>query len=256
MVNEVQDPIDVKFPEAADLHLRIAAGACRLVVTRGEGEQWATGKYTDPNGNTRVEVTQDGGTVRIHMHIETVSIPATGVRAPLLEIALGTARPYSLTIETGASESKLETGGLPLREMALLFGAGKADLAFSAPNPERMERLKIALGAGAVEVIGLGNANCAELVVEGGAMSCCLDFAGQMRAATNARISTAMASVELRVPVELAARLTSEGFASSVSASGPWVRQGTTYVTGAASAGAPVLLQIHNSSALGSLILH
>lgn len=43
-------PIDVDYPEAVDLRLRIALGACRLRAEPGEGEAWITGICHDPTG--------------------------------------------------------------------------------------------------------------------------------------------------------------------------------------------------------------
>jgi hypothetical protein len=164
--------INIAYPATADLHLRIGVGACRFRIVPGAYDAWVRGTYHDPTGALPLKITQDGGTAQITQE------PASGVvggllhgGTPTLELGLGTNRPYTLTIEGGASENSYDLGGLPLTRLTLKQGGGKFTVDFSTPNPVAMGMLDLDGGAGAFEMRNLANANAAEMTVDGGASS-------------------------------------------------------------------------------------
>jgi hypothetical protein len=81
----------------------------------------------------------------------------------------GTAQPYMLTIETGASDTAFELGGLPLTRLIIKLGAGKNVLRFSEPNPRAMSVFDLAAGVGSIEIFSLANATFADMRLDGGA---------------------------------------------------------------------------------------
>lgn len=58
-------PINVDYPAAENLRLRIALGACRFRAVPGEEEAWITGICHDPTGKRAPRMIQEEGTVRI-----------------------------------------------------------------------------------------------------------------------------------------------------------------------------------------------
>src|SRR5262245_50287302 len=124
--------IQVAYPDATELHLKIQVGACRIRIRPGAGADWVSGTYTDPSGMLPSRVIEEGGVVTITQRYETWTGRVAGPAR--FELALGTARPYQVTIESGAAESDFDFGGLPLTRLALRQGAGKYDIDFSAPN--------------------------------------------------------------------------------------------------------------------------
>lgn len=163
--------INIPYPEEGEAHLRLNVGACRLKVRPGGGEALVSGTYEDPTGTLPLNIIQDGSTVRITQGRSVVDWFGVFSGVPRFDLALGTARPYILTFEGGASENVLDLGGLPLSRLVIKHGAGKLDIDFSAPNPHEMSLLELGSGAGGMEIRNLANANFAEMRVDGGAAS-------------------------------------------------------------------------------------
>ena len=247
--------INVTYPDAILRHLRITVGACRLKIAPGDGAAWVTGTYEDPTGGMTCRITQDGGSVKITQEPHLAEMHGRPSGPPVFDLTLGTAQPYLLTVETGASDNDFELGGLPITRLAVKLGAGKNVMRFSAPNPQPMSLLDLDAGAGSMEIGGLANANFAELTVDGGAASFLCDFGGTLQRDAYARISTGLSSVEIVVPGSTAVRFVSESFLGHLDVSEGFSKQGGEYWTRAAVSGITPVLTIHASVALGSVRL-
>src|SRR3712207_2595163 len=128
-------PINVAYPAAQDLHLRIALGACRFEAKASDGEAWVTGTRHDPTDQRAPRVLEEGGSVRItETEPSFERIPAVFGGVPRYELEFGKGRPFVLTSETGASEFDLDLGGAPLSSLTVRQGAGRFKGNFSAPN--------------------------------------------------------------------------------------------------------------------------
>jgi len=245
--------INVRYPDAKDLHLRIQVGACRLTVRPGDGEAWVTGTYADPTEVLPARVLEEGGTVTITQSRNELWGRFDG--PPRFDLALGRARAYAVTIESGASESRFDFGGLPITRLTLKQGAGKYDIDFSAPNPQAMRMLEIGAGAVALTVGNLANANAPEIRVDGGAAGYKLDFGGALQVDTHARISTGLSGVEITVPESTPVRISVEAVLGGVDVGDGLMKKEGAYWNQAALAGGAPLLTIHATVALGGLKL-
>jgi hypothetical protein len=100
-------PINVAYPTAEELSLRIALGACRFEARAGDSDAWVTGACHDPTDKRPPKVLEEGGSVTItETEPSFERIPAVFGGVPCYELELGKGRPFALTIETGASESR------------------------------------------------------------------------------------------------------------------------------------------------------
>jgi hypothetical protein len=256
MASTLTRPLTIPYPAVAgDLELRVQAGACRLRVTPGGSDAFVTGSYSDPSGSINVTSQTDGNRVTIRVGHSPADFFGLLSGIPELGLEIGKAHPFSLTIEAGASENHIDLGGLPITRLNLSHGAGAFDVAFSAPNPVVMSELKFGVGAGRTEAHQLGNANFASLLVEGGAASYLLDFDGAALANASARISTAMASVEVWIPPELAVQITSENVLGQTRADRGYTWNGGAWLSRAAAEGKPIQLRIHSAMVMGQLQL-
>jgi hypothetical protein len=255
MANVHETAINVPFPDAGDLQLRFAVGACRLRIRPEDQEGWVSGTYQDPTGNLPFRIDQEGSTVRIVHQPDWINFFGWLSGVPRFDLNLGKAKPYNLTFESGASEASLDLGGLPLTRLAIKHGAGKIEMDFSSPNPEAMSLLSLAAGAGETTARNLANANCAEMVIEGGAASYRFDFGGQLQRDTHVRISSGVSSVELIIPRATAAKVTPESVMGGIDAGDGFTKKEGAFWTEAALAGQSPLLTIQASVALGSLRL-
>lgn len=256
MAAVMTSPIKIAYPAVeGELALRIEAGACRLRITPGEDDSWISGTYQDPSGSIALETTVEGKGAWIRVGRSPADVFGFLSGLPELDLRLGKARPFAMTIAAGASENHLEFGGLPLTGLEVNHGAGAMEIRCSTPLPGRTARMKFAVGAGRTELSGLGNVNFDELLVEGGAASYVLDFSGRGLQSGWARLSTAMASVELRIPATLACEITTENLLGAPAADAGFSRHGNTWLSKAAAAGAPVQLRIRSAMVMGRLSL-
>lgn len=246
-------PIDLPFPDGGPLELRVALGPCRVRIRPG-GSAWAGGSYEDPTGLLPLQVTHDAGRARIAQAPTPRSVPSS-TRPPVLDLELGTARPYQLVIDGGANETVADLGGIPLTRLVVHYGAGRAELDFSAPNPEEMTALDVSAGGAALDLRGLGNANFAEMSVSGGAGQYRLDFGGRLRRDAEVRLNAGMAAIELRLPATGAARVRTESLLGALDVGDGFVtREGAYWNEAAAASGSPVL-RVTVNSVLGAVAL-
>lgn len=249
-------PINVEYPAAEDLHLRITLGACRFKAQPGQGEAWVTGACHDPTGKRAPRIIEEGGTVRISEAEPSFErIPAVFSGIPRYELAIGKGRPFALTIETGASEFEMDLGGVPLSSLKVRQGAGRFDLGFSAPNPHPMGLLEVSSGAAGVELENLSNANFSEMRLSGGAAGYELDFDGTLSRDANAEIEAGLSGVEIAVPSSTAARIVAETTLGGVEVGDGFTKREGAFLTEAALAGSVPLLTIRAGVRLGSLKL-
>ena len=255
-------PINVPYPNARDLQIKITEGACRLKIAPGEGEAWITGTHKDPSGKRPLHISQEGGTVRLTEQ-QAVSGMWEWLRAgghgisqiPTIDLAFGKARPYRLSLEIGASENWLDLGGLPISRLSVKHGAGKTEIDFSAPNPQTMTLMEIGAGAGSTELKHLANAHFTELLVDGGMAGYALDFGGTLQQDAHARISAGLSSVEISVPASTAARISTESQLGSIDAGEGFTTKEGAFWTQAAVEGRTPILTVSVNVTLGSLKL-
>jgi hypothetical protein len=247
--------INIDYPEVKRPRLRISVGACRMRIAPGDQETLVSGTYVDPTGSVPLKIIEEGDTIRITQQQRWSEIFGWLSGVPEFDLTLGARLPYQLIVEAGASEHKLDLGGLPLQRLEVKHGAGKMDIDFSAPNPEPMSMLNLGSGAGSIDVRNLANANFDEMILEGGAASFGVHFGGQLQRDGHVRISTGVSSVDLTIPSSTAAKLYSESVMGSLHVDKSFTKTKGAYLTEAAVAEGSPMLTIRLTVALGSLNL-
>lgn len=255
MTTETTTPIEVAFPEAADKHLKIGVGACKIKVAPGADEKWVTGTYSDGGTGVAAQVLQEGGLTRIAQDYHSFMPLAWFNKAPRFDLTLGKASAYMLTIETGASESAFDLGGLPITRLAIRQGAGRCDFDFSAPNPQPMSLLNLEAGAVGLEMTNLANANFAEMKVDGGAAGYKFDFGGTLQRDAHVKITTGMSGVDVTVPATTAAKIIAETTMGGLTVGDGFTKKDGAFWTEAALKGQTPVLTIEASVSLGGLTL-
>jgi hypothetical protein len=251
-----ETPINVAYPAAEDLHLRIAVGACRFRARSGEGEAWVAGTHHDPTDRRPPRILEEGASVTISEAEPSFErIPAVFGGVPRYELEFGKQRPFALTIETGASEFDLDLGGVPLRSVTVRQGAGKFELGFSEPNPHPMELLEVSSGAAGIELENLANANFSEMRLSGGAAGYELDFGGALSRDARVNVETGLSGVEISVPATTAARIVAETTLGSVEVGDGFTKREGAFLTKGALGGGTPVLELRAGVRLGSLQL-
>jgi hypothetical protein len=249
-------PINVAYPTAEDLHLRIALGACRFEARPGEGDAWVAGTYHDPTDRRSPRILEDGPSVTItEAEPSFERIPAVFGGFPRYALKFGKERPFALTIETGASDFDLDLGGVPLSRLMARRGAGKFELDFSVPNPHPMELFDVSSGAAGIELENLANANFEEMRLSGGAAGYELDFGGTLLRGAQVSIETGMSGVEIIVPASTAARIMAETTLGSVDVGDGFTKREGAFLTEGVLRGEAPILAIRAGVRLGTLRL-
>ncbi len=244
--------IEVPFPPAERCHLRLGVGACRLHIAPG-GEPWVGGTYTDPSGALPFNVRKEEGTVRISQEYNLAGTLGLLSGVPVFDLTLGRAKPFLLSIDSGATDAALDLGGLPITALTLRLGAGKLTCGFSAPNPAALALLRVDAGAVALEMKNLSNANFAEMVLDGGAASYDLDFSGTVQRDAHVRIATGVSAVRIRVPPTVAAKIHLESVLGSLEIGDGFMKKEGAFWTEAAVVGKTPVLSIDATITLGAL---
>jgi hypothetical protein len=251
-----ETPINIAYPAAQDLHLRIALGACRFKAKPDEGDAWVAGTYNDPTDRRSARIIEEGQSVTItEMEPSFEQIPSVFGGVPRYELGFGKERPFAMTIETGASEFDLDLGGVPLSQLMVRQGAGKFELDFSVPNPQPMELLEVSSGAAGIELANLANANFSEMRLSGGAAGYELDFGGTLLRDAQVSIETGLSGVEVTVPAATAARIVAETTLGSVDVGDGFTKREGAFLTEGALSGEAPVLAIRAGVRLGSLRL-
>lgn len=124
-----------------------------------------------------------------------------------MRLGLSTAVPLDLDLRLGATEARVDVGGLSLNHLRVETGAANAVLDFSAPNRSRLRRLDVQLGAAGFVITNLGNANVDYISVEGGVGSVDLDFGGAITEDVAVDANVALGKFALRLPHDVGVRV-------------------------------------------------
>jgi hypothetical protein len=133
--------------------------------------------------------------------------PRRGGNVGEMRLGLSNCVPFDLELELGATEARVDAGGLALNSLRVETGAADAVLDFSAPNRTKMRRLDIQLGAASFVVTNLGNANVSTIRVEGGVGSIDLDFGGAIQQDVSVEANVALGRLALRLPRDAGIRV-------------------------------------------------
>jgi hypothetical protein len=118
-----------------------------------------------------------------------------------------------------------------------------------------MSLLKLDSGAVGLTMNNLANANFAEMTVDGGAAGYVFDFGGSLQRDAYVRITTGMASVEVRIPSTTAAKITTESVLGGLDVGDGFTKKEGAFWTEAATAGTTPVLTIHANVTIGALSL-
>jgi hypothetical protein len=248
--------INVAYPAADDLQLRIALGACRLEAGPGEGESWVAGTCNYPTDLRAPIIDTEKRPVTIteaKPSFERIPDFFKGVPRYDLELSKDKERPFALTIETGVSSFDLDLGGVPLKALTVKQRAGRFNLDFSAPNPEHMSLLEVSSGAAGIELENLSNANFARMRLTGGTAAYELDFGGKLERDAEVVIETGLSGVEIAVPGSTAAEIVAETTLGSVDMGDGFTKREGAFLTEAGMAEKKPLLTIRAGVRMGAL---
>jgi hypothetical protein len=232
----VTEDILVSVPSADwDEEIEILFGVGELSIIPGAGDALIEGRAVYNVAEFKPRVTSENGTLRLQSGDEK-SLSGLQVTIPDFEgrvenkwdLQLGQT-PLALTINAGASSSKMELGGLSLLGLTVSQGVSDFEVTFSEPNQAEMEVLRFNAGASKAVLSGLANANAEEIIFKGGAGSYTLDFTGDLAQDVQVIVEAGVGGVEIIVPEGVAAEIVFDGALTDVDAYDSWRRTGNRF---------------------------
>ncbi len=212
----------------ADVTLQFGAG--KLFLSPGATSDLISGTVKYNVTDLKPTITTDGNNINIEQgNVHFNGIPS--VNSNIVNdwtFSLANA-PMSLVIKAGAYEGEYELGGLSLHSLEVTDGASHVDLSFSKPNLVEMTSLQYTTGASEVSLKGLANANAAEITFRSGAGNYTLDFSGKLQSNLMVNIESGVSQVTVIVPEGVNAQVIAANGLMTVSTSGGWQTQGSTY---------------------------
>jgi hypothetical protein len=146
-----------------------------------------------------------------------------------MRLDLSTVVPFDLELELGATQARVDAGGLALNNLRIQTGAADATLDFSAPNRSRMRHLDVQLGAAGFRITNLGNANVSSIRIEGGVGSVDLDFGGAIQQDVSVETNVALGKLALHLPQDVGVRVQVQRLLASFDHPGLYKRGGAYY---------------------------
>lgn len=253
MNTKEQTYIKIPYPNAGDLHLKINAKVCALVISTGIGNVWVTGKYNDPKNTEPLNVYQKGNVASIVVG-DAFSYRVPPSYIPKLSLSLGTRKPFSLTITAGDVDNHFDFGCIPLSSLEIRCGASHQAIQFSYPNPQPMSQMKIAADASSIEIKDIANANAAEFRMDGDFSKCHLDFGGELKRNTSVHLAMGTSKIEVVVPTCTATKIIS-AHQPAIYKSTDFLYQDGAYWNSPARDHPDPLLSIYDAASIGSFHL-
>lgn len=200
-----------------EVSIELGAGEFHLQVEDIDEAAKAEVEFDDRKVEVYGQYKERGGTGRVKFESETRKRFTIDTEDNSWDIVLSDKYPTELDIDIGACEAEIDLGGLPLTYLDFEVGAAEVEILFSRPNPGQAEEIKIDAGAVELKVKKLGNANFERLSFEGGVGDFEIDFSGEYKGMSRAKISIGLGSATIRVPSDLPVRIEAEdSFLSSV----------------------------------------
>jgi hypothetical protein len=216
----------VSGESALAVEVKYGAGELRLRPAASGTLYWLQLRY-DEDAFEPVTEYQRG---RLRLGLETTNrrVPVGDRSEGAMQLELARGLPMDLQLDFGAVRADLDLGGLSLTDLDLRTGASETQLSVSAPNPVRLRRAQMEVGAADFTARQLGNLNTANVSVSAGVGRVRLELTGDWRENATLEVKMGLGSLELVVPEGLGVRLVRETFLTSLDSEG-LVKRGEAY---------------------------
>ncbi len=200
-------PINISYPEALPLSLRLDFPAGRLNVEAG-AETFITGEVICSHPGWEPKVLIQGGNVAIRQNKIEGDFGRWRHFKNDWALQLGTLQPFTFHANAGAGQAILALGGLPITSLFLDCGAGEMKANFSRVNPQKTDLIRLNCGAGHIQIDQLLNANTELIKVEIGAGQADINFTGEaltrdLQAKINVGVGQANVNVKRGIAVQV-----------------------------------------------------
>ena len=145
-----------------------------------------------------------------------------------LDLGLGIGVPMDLKVNFGVGSAEVDLGGLSLTGLSVETGASQTRLEVSEANRLEMDRADFAVGAADFSASGLGNLRAERVSVEAGVGQVVLGLGGPWRDDSSLSVEMGVGALTLMVPEGLGLRVDREGFLTTFDSEG-LIKRGDSY---------------------------
>jgi hypothetical protein len=117
-----------------------------------------------------------------------------------MEVGINPAVPVDLELTLGGAQANIELGGMRVKSLKMHAGVVGGTVRFSSPNAIEMDEMSIDVGLGGVEFVDLGNANVAEININGGMDGVSLNFGNRVMRDVKINAAVAFGGLKIQVP--------------------------------------------------------
>lgn len=133
-----------------------------------------------------------------------------------LELLLSPDVPLDLRLGFGAVRAEVDLGGMSLTNLSIDTGASESRIAVSEPNPTPMRNVRMEVGAARFRARDLGNLNAERIRVGAGVGDVTLDFAGEWARDAEVDVDLGVGALVLRFPRGLGVKLERSSFLTAL----------------------------------------
>jgi len=217
----------VAAPEGADTSAGRKEGEpLRLTIDLAEGDftigpgpaggqvqvegTYAEGLYELEEKNDTDEANRARTTIRFRAKAPMWARVLAGIgndrgRRPDMTVLIPAGVPIDLTLRVGLGESRIDLGGLTLKELGVDLSMGNHELDFREPVVEGLRRVRLNASMGNVSIENLGNARAQSIDSSGSMGNLTADLGGAWQPGAKADLSFdhSMGELRLRVPAQV-----------------------------------------------------
>ena len=117
-----------------------------------------------------------------------------------MTVGLNPSVPMMLELNLGGAQADVELGGMRVKGLKLNLGLVGSKVRFSSPNQIVMDELSVDVGLGGVEFEELGNANVAQIDINGGMDGVALGFGDNVMRDVKINAHVALGGLKIQVP--------------------------------------------------------
>ncbi|WP_425446308.1 LiaF domain-containing protein [Dethiothermospora halolimnae] len=125
--------------------------------------------------------------------------------------------PLKLDIDSNASDNGFDFTGMKISKLDIDTNAASTDINFNEKNEEDLDKIKLDINAGDLDIFDIGNANASDINVDVNAGSVDIDFGDKVFKDTEVSIEANASSITIDVPEDVGISIEKENMLSSLS---------------------------------------
>lgn len=127
-----------------------------------------------------------------------------------MTVGLNPSVPVSLELNLAGAEAEAELGGMSIKSLKIHMGLAGGKVSFSAPNQVVLDQLSLDVGLGGASFENLGNANVAQININGGMGGVSLDFGDRVAHDVKITADVAFGGLKIQVPASVGVTIKAE----------------------------------------------